>query len=167
MFILTCLNFSHLQSILHLMQYTYGDFFHCSKQFLNSSVLMPLSASVVFGFISSTSAKCFPLRTFFNQGNKKKVNWGEIRWLSRVEHGSHAVSGQKLLNSQCSLGRCARKSPIMKWANALKESSKKISLKLNATSHNNASWYTGTDGFLGHSPSRESLYCEGLMPSRR
>ena len=104
---------------------------------------------------------------FSTRETTKKVNWGEIRWLSRVEHGSHAVSGQKLLNSQCSLGRCARKSPIMKWANALKESSKKISLKLNATSHNNASWYTGTDGFLGHSPSRESLYCEGLMPSRR
>ena len=27
LFILTCLNFSHLQSALHLMQYTYLDFF--------------------------------------------------------------------------------------------------------------------------------------------
>ena len=33
-FILTCLNFSHLQSTLHLMQNTYWDiFFHYSKQF--------------------------------------------------------------------------------------------------------------------------------------
>ena len=71
-FILTCLNFSHLQSTLHLMQYTYRDtFFHCSKQFLNSLILMPFSASVVFCFTSSTSATHFPSRTFFIWGNKK------------------------------------------------------------------------------------------------
>ena len=46
-FILTLLNFSHLQSTLHLMQYTYQDFFHCSKQFLNSSILMHFSASAI------------------------------------------------------------------------------------------------------------------------
>ena len=33
------------------------------------------------------------------------------------ETWDHAVFGQKLLNSQCSVGRCAHKSPIMKWAN--------------------------------------------------
>ena len=42
------------------------------------------------------------------------------------------------------------------------ESSKKISsLKLNAASHNNASWYTETDGFLEHSPKWGSLYYKG------
>ena len=35
------------------------------------------------------------------------------------------------------------------------------SLKLNAASHNNASWYTDTDGFQEHSPSRGSLYHQG------
>ena len=30
-FILTCLNFSHLQSTLHLMQYTYGDIFSTAQ----------------------------------------------------------------------------------------------------------------------------------------
>ena len=34
-------------------------------------------------------------------------------------------------------------------------------LKPNAASHNNASWYTDTDGFLEHSPSRENLYYKG------
>ena len=34
--------------------------------------------------------------------------------------GGHVIFGQKLLNV------CAGKSPIMKWANTLKESSKKI-----------------------------------------
>ena len=36
------------------------------------------------------------------------------------------------------------------------------SLKLNADSHNNTSWYTDTDGFLEHSPSREILYYKEL-----
>ena len=32
---------------------------------------------------------------------------------------------QKLLNTQSSVGRCAPKAPVMKWAKALKESSEK------------------------------------------
>ena len=73
-FILTCLNFSHLQSALHLMHYTYRDIFsHCSNQFLNLLILVPFSASAVFCFTSSMLAKCFPLRTLFSQGNKKKL----------------------------------------------------------------------------------------------
>ena len=103
-----------------------GHFFHCSEQSLNSLILMPFSASAVFCFTSSTSATRFPLRTFYTQENKKKVVWGEMGWMGKVEHGGHAVFGQKLLNTQHSAVRCACKSPIMKWANALKESSKKI-----------------------------------------
>ena len=57
-------------------------FFHCPKQFLNSSILMPFSASAFFYFISSTSAKPFPLRTFFIQGNNKKSCWG-WDWVNR------------------------------------------------------------------------------------
>ena len=47
-------------------------FFHCSKQFLNSSVLMPFSAPDIFCFTSSSSAKRFTLRIFFIQRNKTK-----------------------------------------------------------------------------------------------
>ena len=68
--------------------------------------------------------------------------------------------GQKLLNTQDDVGRCARKLPIIKWANM--SSFQKNSLNPNAASHNNASWFTDTDGFLEHSPSRESLYYKGL-----
>ena len=40
-FILPCLHSSHLQNTLHLIQDTYRDvFFHCSKRFLNSLILM-------------------------------------------------------------------------------------------------------------------------------
>ena len=76
-FILTCLNFSHLQSTVHLMQYAILSLFsYCSKQFLNSPILMLFSASAVFCFTSSS--KLFPLRTFFTRVNKKIVAWGEI-----------------------------------------------------------------------------------------
>ena len=48
-FILTCFNFGHLQSTLYLKQYTYRDFFsHCSKQFLNSSILMLFNVLLFF-----------------------------------------------------------------------------------------------------------------------
>ena len=78
--------------------------------------------------------------------------------------GAMEFFGQNMLSTQPCVGRCARKSPIMKWANALKESSKKNSLKSNAASHNNASWYTDTDGILEHSPSGGSLYYKGAHP---
>ena len=60
-----------------------------------------------------------------------------------VGHRSHAVFGQKLLNIQHGVGRCAPKSPIIKWANMCNETlkkKKKNSLKMNAASHNNANW---------------------------
>ena len=105
----------------------------CSKQFLNSLILRPFSASAVFCFTSSTLAKCFPLRTFFIQGNKNKVTRGKIRWIGRVGHQESCHFRSKTaqhLNTQCLLV-CAgalRNSPIMKWANALKESSKKFTV---------------------------------------
>ena len=71
--------------------------------------------------------------------------------------------GPKVLNTQCGVGRCTHKSLIMICANAFKESSikKKKSLKPNAASHKNASWYTDTDGFLDHSRSGGSLLYKG------
>ena len=118
-FILTCLNFSHLQSALHLMQYTYRDGFS-TAQFLSLSILMSFSASAVFCFTSSASVKCFFLRTFFLLGNKKKSCSGPD---PRNREG-HAGFAEKLLNTQHCVGRCTRKSPIMKWTDAFKESSK-------------------------------------------
>ena len=71
-----------------------------------------------------------------------------------VGQRGHAVLGQNLLNIQHHVGSCAHKSPIMKWVNTL--SLQKNSLKLNAASHNNASWCIDTDGFLEYSPSGEA-----------
>ena len=53
---------------IHLSRY----FFHCSKQFLNSSSLTLFNASAIVCFVSSTLAKNFPLRTFFSSGETKK-----------------------------------------------------------------------------------------------
>ena len=72
--------------------------------------------------------------------------------------GAIDVFGQKLLNTRHNVGRCSHKSPIMKWANILKESSKKISLKLNTVSYSNVSWDADIDGFLEHSLSGGNLY---------
>ena len=102
-------------------------FSHCSEQFLNSSVLMPFSASPIFCFTSSMSPKCFPLRNFFIWGNKRKsrVGWDQVNGEGEVQ-GSHCFFGRKLLHTQHSVGRCAHKSsPITKWANTVKESLKK------------------------------------------
>ena len=60
-------------------------FFHCSKQLLNSSILMPFSASAMFFSASSTLAKHFPLRTFFIWGNQKSLlgqDWEGGAWES-------------------------------------------------------------------------------------
>ena len=95
-FILVCLNFSYLQRTLHLMQYIYWDIFvHCSKHFLNLSILMSFSTPAVFCFTSSTVAKHFLLRNFFILRNKKKktlkVRLGE--W--GVRCGGHAIFWSK------------------------------------------------------------------------
>ena len=68
--------------------------------------------------------------------------------------------GQQVLNTQCIVGRCAGKSPIVKGVKAF-ECSKKNSLKPNTASHKNASFYTDTDGFLEHSSSGGNLYYKG------
>ena len=139
------------------MRYTYRDFspllslwthrFWCLLVLLLSFVSpLPHQQSIsLWGFFSSRKTN-------------KKYHSGGIGWIERLGHRGHAVFGQKLLNTQHSVGGWARKSAIMKWANVLKESSKKSPLKLNAASHNNASWYIDTDGFLEHWPIRGSLY---------
>ena len=82
---------------IHLSRY----FCHCSKQFLNSSILMPFSASAFFYFTFSTLAKHFPLGTFFVKENKKKscLGWDQVNrkggawescrfWSQTAEHSS-------------------------------------------------------------------------------
>ena len=68
-------------------------FSHCSEQFLNSSVLMPFSASAVF--VSPLSHwQHAALWGLFSSGETKLVTQGKIRRIGRVAHGGHAVFGQ-------------------------------------------------------------------------
>ena len=103
---------------IHLLR----SFFHCSKQFLNLSILVPFSASAIFCFTYSTSAKHFPLRT--SRETQSHSGWDWVNREGGVE-GS-CCFGSKTDEHSVQWGMCACKSPIMKWANALKESSKQI-----------------------------------------
>ena len=100
-------------------------FLSAAQKFLNSSMLMSFSASDIFCFTSSTSAKHFHLRTFSHPGkqtNKQKLLGAR---LGKVGHWGFVIFGQKLLKlSEVWAG--AHKSLLMKWANTLKKSSKKF-----------------------------------------
>ena len=133
-------------------------FSHCSKQFLNSSILMPFSASAVFCFPSFTSAKHFPWMNF-SLGKQKESRSGWDRWIGRVGHGGHTILVKNCWTlSTVWAGTFINHHEIGKHVERV---FKKNSLKLNAASHNNASWCTDTDGFLEHSPSGGSLYYKG------
>ena len=82
--------------------YLSRHFFHCSKMFLKSLILMPFSVSADFCFTSSTLTKHFPLWTFFyleKQTNKKSLGarsgeqggWGTGDMLFGVKTCEHSV----------------------------------------------------------------------------
>ena len=138
------------------MQYTYWDFFSTAQNRFWTHKFWCFLVILQFLFHLFHISKTFPFQYFFSAGEIKKL----LRVKSRVGLGGDAVFCQKL-NTQHGVGRCAHKSPVMKWANALKET-KKISLKLNTASHS-TSWCTDTDGFLEHTPSRGSLYYKTII----
>ena len=111
-FILTCLNFSHLQSTCHLMQCIYQDFFPTTQNSFWTLGFWCLLVLLPFFVSSLHVGKMFLFEGFFNLGKQQKFSRDEIRWLGRVGHGA-SCRGQKLLNTQSSVGRCAHKSPIM------------------------------------------------------
>ena len=126
--ILTCLNFSHLQSTLHLMQYLSRRFSTAQNSFWTwfwgLLVLLLLCVS------PCPSAKCFPFRTFFIQGNKEKVTrnkigaWRSCLFLVKNCWTLRAVWAGGLLNHPSWVGQ-------MCWGNL----EKKNSLRLSAASH--------------------------------
>ena len=72
--ILTCFNFSPLQSTLHLNAvHLSRHYFHCTERFLNSSILMSFSASAVFFFHLFYISKMFPSEDFFHPRKQKKT----------------------------------------------------------------------------------------------
>ena len=124
-FILTCLNFNHLESTLHWCNSPIETFFHCSQQFLNLLILMPFSSSATLFHLFHTG-KMFPFKDLFHMGKQKKVAWGKTRWIGRVGKEGSCHFGSKTAEPQCGMGRYVHSSPIIKWANMLNESSEKF-----------------------------------------
>ena len=95
-FILTCLNFSHLQSTLHLMQYTYRDIFPLLQSFWTCQFWCLLKCFCRFLFHLFHISKMFPFEVFFHQRkqiNKKSSSvWDQVN----REWGAwgHALFGQ-------------------------------------------------------------------------
>ena len=115
------------------MQYTCWDVFP-TAQFLSPLILIPFSASAIFCFTSSTSAKHFPLRTFFFSSREtKKSHKGQDR-ANRVKNCW-----------MCSVVWAGAPINHPSWNGQMSWVFKKNSLKLNAASHNTTSWYTDTD----------------------
>ena len=88
--ILTCLNFSHLQSTLHLRQYTYPHIFPTAQNsfwthwFWCLLLVLPVFVSPLPHWQNDSLWGLFP---------------GQDGWIGRVRHSSHAIFGQKLLNT--------------------------------------------------------------------
>ena len=96
-FILTCLNFSHLQSTLYLMQYNYRESFPLCKTGFWTHQLWSLLVLLPFFYVllyHCHTGKTFPSEDFFIPGQKKKkVTQGNVGWTVRVEHRDQAVFG--------------------------------------------------------------------------
>ena len=125
LFTLTCFNFSHLQSTLHLMQYNYGDIFSIAQNRF-WTWFWCLLVLLLFFALPLPHWQNVTFEDFFHLGKQKNSRLGPDQVDGGTGHGDHAIFGQKLLNTQHSVSRCAHKTPTMKWANTLKASSKKF-----------------------------------------
>ena len=105
---------------IHLL----SNFFHCWKQLLNSLTFMPFSVSAIFCFTSFTYWKMFPFEDFFHPRKQKSLKWDQMN--KECGAGGSWNFWSKTANTQHAVSRWPHKSHILKWANALKESSNKI-----------------------------------------
>ena len=145
------------------MQYTYQDVFSTAQNSFWTCWFWCLLVLLLF-FVSPLpyQQNSFLWGLFSSMATKNKVTWGEIGWIGRVRHGGHAIFGQKVVSSQCGMGRCVHKSPIVKWSNVLRESSKNFHWsQMQPLTTTPAGTLIQLSGFLEHSPSRGSLYYMG------
>ena len=166
-FIIAYLNFCHLPSTLSPCDAIHLEdvFFHSSKQFLNSSILMPFSASAVFWFHLFHIGKRFPFEDFTHPGkqnihlghdwvNTEHSEWGIVPFLGKNCWKLSTVWAGVLVNHPSRNGQ-------MCWV-----FKKKKKLRSNTACHNTTSWCTDTDRSLEHSPIREACTTRGLPSGR-
>ena len=92
-FIFTCVNFSHLQSTLQLMQCTYWDIFSTAQ---NSFWTCWFWCILVLLLLFVSPLPCRQnifLWGFFSSEEQEKSHLEEDKWIGRVGHGGHAVFG--------------------------------------------------------------------------
>ena len=80
-FSLICLNFSHLRSILHLMQYTYQDVFRTAENSSWTHRFWCLLVFLLFFVSFLPHGQNVSLWGLFSSGETKKVTRGKIRWI--------------------------------------------------------------------------------------
>ena len=132
------------------MQYTWDVFSTAQNSFWTHLILMPFSAKPVWGLFSSGETKLSLWGS--DQVNRAVGAQGSCCFWSKPDECSvWCKQVGALVNHPAWNGQ-------MCWKSLQK---KKNSLKLTVASHNNASWYADTDGFLEHSPSGGSLYNKG------
>ena len=161
-----CLNFSQLQSTLHLMQYNYWDFFSTAQNNFLSCQFWCLLVLLSFCFTSSTPAK-HSLRGPFSseETNKQKSRLGRDQ-VNREggAHGSCHFWSKTTEHSVVWTGALVNHPP---WNGQTRWKGLQInSLKPNSASHNNASWYSDTDGFQNTQLAGEACTTKGPFSRR-
>ena len=137
-------------------------FFHCLKQDLNTSILIPFSASTVFLFYLFHTHKMFPFEDFFHQGNEKKNRLGRRDQVNR-EGG---VQGSCCFCSK-TVEHSAWCGQVCSWVTHhemgkhIERMLKKKFTEAERSLSQHPSGYTDIDGFLQHSPNGGSLYYKG------
>ena len=135
------------------------EMFLSTAQFLNLSILMPLV--LLLFFVSPLPyQQNVSLWGILSSGETKKVTEDEIGWVGRWGLGG----AMPFLVKNCWTLSVVWAGTLVNhpsWNEQMHGVSKKNSLKPNAASHNNTSWYTDTEGFLEHSRSGGSLYYKG------
>ena len=108
-FILTCLNFSHFQSTLHVMRHSYQDTFSTAQnsfwtlQFWCCLVLLPFFVSPL-PYRQNISLWGLSL----SGETKRMFTRRKIRWIGRIGHESHAGFWQKTAeHSACCRQMCS------------------------------------------------------------
>ena len=100
-FFLPCINVSHLQIILHLMQDTYQDIFSTAQNRFWTYRSWYLLALLPF-LVSLLPHQQNVSLWLFSSGDTKKVPHLVWDWVNRgVGYGDRAVFSQTLLNAQC------------------------------------------------------------------
>ena len=104
----------------------WGHFFYCLNSFWTHWFWCPLVLLLLFFvclFHLFHIGKMFPFEDFFHLGKQtKEVTWA---WDQVNREGGEWCFSPKVLNTRHSVGRWTCKPPIMKWAKALKEFSRK------------------------------------------